>query len=192
MPTTPTTTARPGPMADPAPRSSPAGLVVDVAVPCPRWTDALPEAGARCRDAARAAFDAAGGDGPAEASVVLADDQFQRALNREYRNRDATTNVLAFPAAGDGAGPPPPPGQPAMLGDVIVAFETAAAEAADQDKTLADHLSHLVVHGMLHLLGHDHQTAAAAKAMERLEIAVLAGLDIADPYAGGRAGRTDA
>lgn len=179
-------------MTEPASQSSPDSLAVDVSVPCPRWTEALPGAEALCRDAASAAFEAARqGAGPAEASVVLADDAFQRALNREYRSTDASTNVLAFPAADAADGPRPPPGAPTMLGDIVVAFETAATEAADENKTLADHLSHLVVHGMLHLLGHDHQTAAAAKTMERLEIAVLAGLRIADPYADGRPGRTD-
>ncbi|MFQ5764110.1 MAG: rRNA maturation RNase YbeY, partial [Rhodospirillales bacterium] len=158
----------------------------------PRWTEALPGAKALCRDAASAAFEAARqGASPAEASVVLADDAFQRALNREYRNTDAPTNVLAFRATGEADGLRPPPGAPTMLGDIVVAFETAADEAEDEKKALADHLSHLVVHGMLHLLGHDHQTAAAAKAMERLEVAVLAGLDIADPYAAGRPRRTD-
>lgn len=155
-------------------------LEIDVLVRCPRWTEALPRAAALSRRAARAAYGAERKRVRcAEAAVVLADDAFIRPLNRNYRRQDEATNVLAFPAA-DVAGAPA--AMPAMLGDVVVAFETAAREAAAEGKTLADHLSHLVVHGMLHLLGHDHQTAAAAKAMERREIDILAGLGVADPY----------
>ena len=80
---------------------------------------------------------------------------------------------------------PPPPGAPRLLGDIVVAYQTTIGEAAGQGKTLGDHLCHLVVHGMLHLLGFDHQMAAPAEAMERLEIEILAGLDIANPYESG-------
>ena len=97
---------------------------------------------------------------------------------------DAPTNVLSFPAA---ASAPPAPGAPLLLGDVVLAFETVAAEAAAQGKPLADHLAHLVVHGVLHLLGFDHEADAEAERMEALETRLLAGLGIADPYraAGG-------
>jgi probable rRNA maturation factor len=155
-------------------------LEIDVSVRCSRWTEALPRAAALSRRAATAAYRAKRKRaGRAEAAVVLADDAFIRRLNRDYRHHDKATNVLAFPAA-DVAGAPA--AMPTMLGDIVVAFETAAREAAAEGKTLADHLSHLVVHGMLHLLGQDHQTAAAAKAMERREIDILAGLGVADPY----------
>ena len=164
-------------------------LEIDVSISCPAWIDAVPGVEAVCRDAARAAC-AANATAPvvasvafvaAEASLVLADDAFVRALNRDYRNLDESTNVLAFANAGDD-GRDGALGAPRMLGDVVVAYETAAAEAMAEAKSLADHLCHLVVHGMLHLLGYDHQTTAEADRMERLEIQVLCGLGVASPY----------
>ncbi len=147
-----------------------------------RWSKALPEVKAVARRAAAAALEKmALPKGPAELSLALMDDEAMRALNRDYRDTDAPTNVLSFagdPIRGDEGG------SPAMLGDVVIAFETASAEAKTQEKTLSDHLSHLVVHGVLHLLGHDHMDDSAADEMERLERDILARLGIADPYAG--------
>jgi probable rRNA maturation factor len=165
-----------------------AGLDIAVSVSCVAWNDAVPAVEDHCRKAAAAAYRATPlANGVAEVSLVLADDALIQSLNRDYREHDAPTNVLAFPGIDPSA--PYSPGAPAMLGDVVVAFETAAAEAADENKKLHDHLSHLIVHGMLHLLGHDHGTEAEAVAMERLEIQVLSVLDVADPYAdAGRAG----
>ena len=161
-------------------------LEIDVTISCPAWIEAVPEVEAMCRDAARAACEANAAAPPvaAEASLVLADDAFVRALNRDYRKLDEATNVLAFTntdAAGD-AGDNGALGAPSLLGDVVVAYETAAAEAEAEAKSLADHLCHLVVHGMLHLLGYDHRTAAEADRMESLEVQVLCGLGVASPY----------
>ncbi len=173
-----------------APKPPKDSLEIDVSVRSTEWTEALPKAKTLARRAALAAWRAEGRRAVAEASVVLADDAFVRRLNRDYRGQDGPTNVLAFAAAeAVGAGTAPtalPASLPRPLGDVVVAFETAAGEAAAEGKALADHLSHLVVHGMLHLLGHDHQTAKAARAMERREIDILAGLGVADPYADAR------
>ncbi|HXZ02066.1 MAG TPA: rRNA maturation RNase YbeY [Stellaceae bacterium] len=158
-----------------------AGAVeIDLAEPSPLWRRALAEPARVCERAARAAL--AGADaprGPAELAVVLADDALVRALNRDWRGRDAPTNVLSFSARDGG---PAPPDAPLLLGDVVLAFETVAAEAEAQKKPLADHLAHLVVHGVLHLLGFDHEVAAEARRMEALERRVLAGLGVADPY----------
>jgi probable rRNA maturation factor len=137
------------------------------------WRRRLPAAATIARRAARAAL--AGGrtgrrGNEGELCLVLADDALQRRLNRDFRGADKSTNVLSFEGA------------PASLGDVVLALETIAAEADSQDKSLADHLAHLVVHGVLHLMGYDHQTGAEARAMERLERDILAGLGIADPY----------
>lgn len=116
-----------------------------------------------------------------ELSVVLADDAMVRALNRDYRGRDQPTNVLSFALTEEDE--PAVPGQPIALGDLVLAFDTVAREAQDQAKTFADHAIHLVVHGVLHLIGYDHQAAGEARRMEDLETRLLAGLDIADPYA---------
>ncbi|MCP5366323.1 MAG: rRNA maturation RNase YbeY [Hyphomicrobiales bacterium] len=149
----------------------------DVDLRAPGWDDALPGAADLCRAAAAAAFAAAAADGSgagpeAEVCVVLADDAFVHDLNRRYRGIDKPTNVLSFPA-----------GEDDLLGDVVLALETLRREAERDGKPLADHLCHLVVHGVLHLLGHDHGDAAEAAGMEALEVRVLAGLGVADPYA---------
>ena len=118
--------------------------------------------------------------------MVLTDDAEIRDLNRAYRRRDEATNVLAFAALEGGvqaARAAPPEGAPLILGDVVVALESARREATDQGKTLGGHLSHLVVHGVLHLVGHDHSSAAEAEVMEGLEKEILAELDVPDPYA---------
>ena len=177
--------------AAPDPASGPdLDLDLDISVTCPLWTKILPGAAALSEIAAAAAFRMApingSADPKAEVSIVLADDDFVRALNRDYRGRDESTNVLSFPASEpDDERAPPPPGAPRLLGDIVVAYQTTIGEAAGQGKTLGDHLCHLVVHGMLHLLGFDHQMPAPAEAMERLEIEILAGLDIANPYESG-------
>lgn len=111
----------------------------------------------------------------AELSVALADDATVRRLNRDYRGKDRPTNVLSFPG----------PGGP-LLGDIVMALETLLAEAREEGIAPEHHLAHLTVHGLLHLLGHDHETEAGALAMEALETAILAGLGIADPHAAGR------
>ena len=114
----------------------------------------------------------------AEVSVQLADDEQIRALNARWRGVDKPTNVLSFPAS-----TPAKIAAATMLGDIVMAFETAEREAMEEGKTLADHAVHLVVHGFLHLLGFDHQIAAEADRMESLETGILAKLGIADPYA---------
>ena len=120
-----------------------------------------------------------------EVSVLLTDDARVRELNRVWRGVDKPTNVLSFPAREPGE--PWPSDGPALLGDVAVALETVLREAAAEGKAPGDHLAHLVVHGMLHLLGHDHEADAEADAMEALEVRVLAGLGVPDPYRGDAA-----
>ena len=113
-----------------------------------------------------------------ETSVLLTDDAGIQELNRIWRGIDRPTNVLSFPAAtahADGGLP--------SLGDIAIAYETAAREAHAENKRFAHHLAHLAVHGFLHLLGYDHESDEAAEAMEQLECAILARLDVPDPYA---------
>lgn len=157
-----------------------ASIDVDIAVPMRQWMDILPDAGDLVRSAVTAAWRAGGGDASAavEVSVVLADDATVRALNHEHRGNDKPTNVLSFPIGGAGG----PDAAPTMLGDVVLACETVTAEAAAQGKSVADHLRHLVVHGVLHLAGYDHEDDAEAEKMERLETRILADLGVGDPY----------
>jgi probable rRNA maturation factor len=114
----------------------------------------------------------------AEVSIVFADDAHIRALNRRFRHKDAPTNVLSFPA-----GPPLAGRYGPLLGDVVLAFETVAAEATEKGVPFDAYVSHMIVHGFLHLLGYDHETEQEAVAMEGLETAIMKDLGIADPYA---------
>lgn len=111
-----------------------------------------------------------------EVSLLFTNDEHIRNLNLGWRDRDKATNVLSF--ANNDAGK----AFSALLGDIVLAQETIAREANEQDKTFDDHLTHLIIHGFLHLLGYDHLEDDEAEAMEKLEISVLRGLGIADPY----------
>jgi len=153
-------------------------IELDVIVEEGDWAR-LGDAEALTRRAVEAAF-AVASDAPREASeisVLLTDDPSIQELNRQWRGKDKPTNVLSFPA-------PEQPGQPGPrpLGDIALAFETLARESQDESKAFADHFSHLVVHGTLHLLGYDHELEAEAEIMEALEVKALAALGIADPY----------
>ena len=154
---------------------------VEVSVRCDAWFSACPQAEVLAAAAARAALASAGpsAGAPLVVAVVLADDAEQRRLNRTYRGTDMPTNVLAFPIADPAAAPAD---LPVLLGDVVLAFETFQREAAEQHKTLADHLRHLVVHGVLHLCGFDHERGAEAAMMEAREVEILTSLGVPDPY----------
>ena len=117
-------------------------------------------------------------------SLLFTSDAEVHALNREWRGRDKPTNVLSFPMLErDELAALAADGPPAMLGDIALAYETCAREAAEKGVTLEAHAAHLIVHGLLHLAGHDHVTSDdQAEAMEALETAILAKLGIADPY----------
>ncbi len=137
------------------------------------WRKAVPGLAALTRAAAGAAHAAAVADGAepltGETAIAFARDADIRPLNAQFRGRDKATNVLSFPGIQGG-------------GDVILALETVAQEAEIQGKSMADHTTHLIVHGILHLMGYDHMAGREAKRMERLERTILAGLGIADPY----------
>ena len=112
-------------------------------------------------------------------SLSVVDEGESRRLNRDYRGKDRPTNVLSFPMGLDVASPP---GEPLLLGDIVLCAPVVAAEAVAQSKAAADHWAHLVVHGVLHLAGYDHVDDAEAADMERLEKSILAKGGIADPY----------
>ena len=115
-----------------------------------------------------------------ELSLVFTDDASIREINAEWRSQDKATNVLSFPAF-----PLEPGGKPGpMLGDIIIARETVEREAVDLEKSFDDHLTHLMVHGFLHLFGYDHMNNSEAERMEGLETRILAELGLSDPYAG--------
>ena len=115
-----------------------------------------------------------------ELSLVFTDDASIREINAEWRSQDKATNVLSFPAF-----PLEPGGKPGpMLGDIIIARETVEREAVEFEKSFDDHLTHLMVHGFLHLFGYDHMNNSEAERMEGLETRILAGLGLSDPYAG--------
>jgi probable rRNA maturation factor len=149
--------------------------LIDVEIEDEAWTAALPQAETLARGAALAALDSEGAAHEG-VTILLTDDGSVRDLNARFRQKDAPTNVLSFPA----------PRNPEFhLGDVALAYGVCAREAAEQGKPLAHHLQHLTVHGVLHLLGYDHMRDDEAEAMEGLERAVLAGLGVPDPYAAG-------
>lgn len=146
-------------------------LAIEIDVQSALW-----ERQSAAADTVRGAVAAAARFAPAtgEVSILLTDDAGVRELNRQWRGIDKPTNVLSFPAAATA--------QHALLGDIVIAYETLARESQEQGTPFLHHLAHLTVHGFLHLLGYDHETDSQAEAMEGLERDILASLAIADPY----------
>jgi probable rRNA maturation factor len=152
----------------------PASAAIDIVIASPLWHD-VPAVETIIERALIAALPE---DAEAsEVAVMLTDDAEIRTLNRQWRNEDHATNVLSFPQTAAAQG------TPRLLGDIVIAYETTAKEAADEGKPLPDHLSHLAVHGLLHLLGYDHESNDQAETMENLERRILAQLGVPDPYA---------
>ncbi len=152
-----------------------AAPAIDILVQSPLWRK-QPNARRAIRKAVRAAA-ATLSTSPGEVAIVLTDDSAIRALNRDWRGIDKPTNVLSFPANSA-----PSAVAAVLLGDVVLAYETLARECKSEGKTFLQHLTHLTVHGYLHLMGYDHQNKAEAEKMERLESAILATLGVPDPY----------
>jgi len=163
------------------------GPAVDVVIASSRWSKA-PQAARLVRRTIAAAAPARAR--AAELSVILTSNRAIGALNRQWRGQDKPTNVLSFPAPGQAskqaakrASRRAPRGAPRHLGDIVIAYETAAAEARAERKPFDHHLAHLAVHGFLHLLGYDHESHSEAEAMERRERRILSRLGVPDPYA---------
>jgi probable rRNA maturation factor len=148
-------------------------LKIDVLVESELWrqTDDVESIAKRAIAAAAAMLSTP----PAELAIVLTDDSAIRLLNRTWRSVDAATNVLSFPTRSAG-------GEPPLIGDIVLAYQTIAREAHAEHKPFAHHVAHLAVHGFLHLLGYDHVRDEDAETMERLERDVLRRLAIPDPY----------
>jgi probable rRNA maturation factor len=147
-------------------------ILIETIVDSSRWTEALPNVDALVgRVHAAAAELAAETNGPA--ALLLTGDAALAELNARFRGVEGPTNVLSFPSGA---------AAPAFLGDIAIAFETCAREAAEQGRPIENHLSHLIVHGLLHLVGYDHVEDEAAAQMERLEARILGRLGVPDPY----------
>lgn len=143
------------------------------------WND-VPDLERLAIRAVEAACAGAGFDATAiETAILFTDDGTIATLNAEWRGKAVPTNVLSFPAPGD---LPVPASELRPLGDIVLAFGVIFREAEAQGKALPDHLAHLMIHGMLHLLGYDHKDDKGASEMETLEIAILKGLGISNPY----------
>lgn len=165
----------PGPSRSTAPKCD---VEIDIAIESPAWATFEDASGLAKKVIAATLSHLHAELGPgAEISLLLCDDAAISALNSRWRGQNKPTNVLSFPTAG-GA----PTAEAPMLGDIAIAYETLAREAADEDKSLAAHFAHLVVHGVLHLLGYDHESEAEADVMEEHERTILAALGVADPY----------
>lgn len=151
---------------------------IDLTIECPSW-DRLGNLEKIATDAIHAALAETATKilAEAEVSLLFCDDAAIKKLNRTWRGENKATNVLSFASPG-------PLARRMMIGDIAIAFETTEAEALAERKPLEAHVSHLVVHGFLHLLGHDHAQVADAEVMENIERRVLASLGIADPFAG--------
>jgi probable rRNA maturation factor len=160
---------------------------IEVVVRSARWQE-QPRAAAIVRTAVLAAAKAVSTP-HAELAIVLCDDSAIRALNRKWRGQNAPTNVLSFSAAAPGEKRPKTPYiktphiQTPYIGDIVIAYETVAREAAAEAKPFKHHLAHLAVHGFLHLLGYDHQSDHEAQRMERTERTILKRIAVPNPYA---------
>jgi probable rRNA maturation factor len=155
--------------------------MIEVEIEDDAWTSALSDAAAIAERAGQAVLDEIAPTDDGEESgvaVLLTSDAAVAELNQRFRGKAGPTNVLSFPA---------PANPENHLGDVALAHGVCAREAAEQGKTLDQHLAHLVVHGVLHLLGYDHETDGEAEAMEALERSILESLGVPDPYASERA-----
>jgi probable rRNA maturation factor len=158
---------------------------VDVLIESEAWRE-LPDAEVIARRAIASAAASIAGirHGNAELSVLLCDDETIAALNGRWRGQEKPTNVLSFPTLPvSGAASREDAPEYVSLGDIAIAYGTLVREAAESGKTASAHLSHLVVHGFLHLMGYDHETDAEAEQMEHLERDILARIGVADPYA---------
>ena len=153
-------------------------IAIDIFIEAGEWPaeEALQTLAER---AVAAAADASASGRGHTLAILFADDQDIRVMNAHFRGKDKETNVLSFPPAPGVA----EPGGPPHLGDIALAYGTVAREAEAQGKTFDHHLTHLLVHGFLHLVGYDHETPEDAEKMESLERLILEGLAIGDPYA---------
>lgn len=157
--------------------TAPGPLTIDISFDCDCWPDPqLLES--RAREMIMSAWNRQGRGGESEVGVLFSSNERIRELNRTFRQKDQPTNVLSFPTGN----PFPAMSGIEPLGDIVLAFETTAREASESGRDLEAHMSHLVVHGFLHLLGYDHQDDSQAEAMEAEETRIMTGAGFDDPY----------
>lgn len=142
-------------------------LIVDISVNSAQW----PAVNNLINKVAMKTMEELNLQGESEVSIVLTDSAAIQKLNRDWRGKDKPTNVLSFPA-----------GEPGLLGDIVLAYEVIKQEAEEQKKSFDDHLMHLIIHGILHLVGHDHEDDKEAENMESLEIRILQSFGVKNPY----------
>lgn len=155
--------------------------LVDVIDDCPDWRENNPDLATKIEHAAFTTLQTEGRAGAV--TILLSNADHVQELNVRFRGKDSPTNVLSFPSGEDRLQQAEAL-DPQPLGDIILSFETVIQEATDQKKSLSDHTIHLVVHGLLHILGYDHQNESDTAIMTNREINILAQINIADPYAG--------
>lgn len=143
---------------------------IEIIISNKNWKKKIPEAEKICQESCVSALKYEKIKGAKEVSILLADDKKLQELNHDFRGKDKPTNVLSFPGDGE------------MLGDIAISLDTLLKEAKSQNKTPENHLSHLVVHATLHLLGHDHEDDEEAEEMEKKEITILLNMGIKNPY----------
>lgn len=151
-------------------------LIIDIAIQHDGWNEKISNIDALVETAVSQILSTLESPKLGELSIALVNDADIQILNRDYRGKDKPTNVLSFPAANTLSGPAP------LLGDIVLALETVAREATEKSTTLEAHLSHLIIHGFLHLQGYEHENDDEASEMEALEITALAALQIDNPY----------
>ncbi len=155
-------------------------MIVSVAIEDEAWSKVPDLEALAARTVNAVALIEQAGELECEVAILFAGDAEVAVMNKAWRGKPAATNVLSFPAP---KGQPAPEGEPRFLGDIVLASGVVAKEAAEQGKSMIDHTAHLIVHGMMHVLGYDHRNDEEAEAMEAREIRILQTLGIPDPYA---------
>jgi probable rRNA maturation factor len=158
-------------------------LQVEISIEDGSWQDLATDIGSLCETSLRDAWEALDNRPvpDAQVSILLTGDGHMQRLNARYRNKDQPTNVLSFPSPDEG------PladieGRGRVLGDIALSVQTIVREATEQSKSIKDHVTHLLVHGLLHLLGYDHEVDDEATVMEQLEIDILGTMNVPNPY----------
>lgn len=162
--------------------SAPDKFIIDIIIDDPRWLNHSSNWESDLTEVITKGLIYLNWSMPCEIAVTLSNDAMIQPLNRDYRAKDSPTNTLSFPSFERGDIPNDTAGEPIPLGDIIIAYETMVKEAHEQAKDLKSHMTHITIHGLLHLLGYDHIIDSEAEIMEALEIKILETFNIGNPY----------